>query len=62
MIGGITPLLNAWETTLGVSNNYIENQITVNHILFSLSSTVIYTGVNVWENHTLTKKPIKYNF
>jgi hypothetical protein len=44
MICCITPLLNTRNITLGVSSNYI----TVDHILFSVSYIVIYTGVNAW--------------
>ena len=62
MICGITLQLNAREITFGVSNNFNENQNTVNHIFFSISYTVIYTGVNVWAKSHTYKKPVQLNF
>jgi hypothetical protein len=62
MICGITLLLVAREITVGVYNNFNENQNTVNHIFFSIACTVIYTGVNVWEKSHTYKKPIQFNF
>ena len=62
MICGITPLFNAMEITFGVSNNYNENQNAVSHIFFSISYTVIYTGVNVWETSHTYKTPVQFNF
>jgi hypothetical protein len=62
MICGITLLLVAREITVGVYNNFNENQNTVNHIFFSIACTVIYTGVNVWEKSHTYKKPLQFNF
>ena len=62
MICGITILLDAREITVGVYNNFSENQNTVNHTFFSISCTVIYTVVNVWEISHTYKKPIQFNF
>ena len=62
MICGITLLLDAREITVGVYNNFNENQNTVNHIFFSIACTVIYTGVNVWEKSHTYKKPLQFNF
>jgi hypothetical protein len=55
LISGITLPLNAREITLGISERNIENQFTVNNILFILKC-YIYIGADVRvKSHTYTE-------